>query len=136
MPSTRREPEAPEAVLRGFAEGLGLPVMGESSVKLVPGAALTDRYLLSVPASAITAPQAAGVEKLRVVLARGKRQVADADAPLYLLDADLPENPRELQLVTDRLYGGDVEHRAQPLRTEQRWCAPADEDGVHRHRSA
>jgi starch phosphorylase len=31
--------------------------------------------------------------------------------PLYLLDADLPENPRELQLVTDRLYGGDVEHR-------------------------
>ncbi len=31
--------------------------------------------------------------------------------PLYLLDADIPENPRELQLVTDRLYGGDVEHR-------------------------
>lgn len=31
--------------------------------------------------------------------------------PLYLLDADLPENSRELQLVTDRLYGGDVEHR-------------------------
>jgi starch phosphorylase len=30
---------------------------------------------------------------------------------LYLLDADLPENPRELQLVTDRLYGGDIEHR-------------------------
>ncbi len=31
--------------------------------------------------------------------------------PLYLLDADIPENPRSLQLVTDRLYGGDVEHR-------------------------
>ena len=31
--------------------------------------------------------------------------------PLYLLDADLPENPRDLQLVTDRLYGGDIEHR-------------------------
>ena len=31
--------------------------------------------------------------------------------PLYLLDADVPENPEELQLVTDRLYGGDVEHR-------------------------
>lgn len=30
---------------------------------------------------------------------------------LYLLDADLPENPESLQLVTDRLYGGDVEHR-------------------------
>jgi starch phosphorylase len=31
--------------------------------------------------------------------------------PLYLLDCDLPENPHDLQLVTDRLYGGDVEHR-------------------------
>jgi len=31
--------------------------------------------------------------------------------PLYMLDADIPENPRSLQLVTDRLYGGDVEHR-------------------------
>ena len=31
--------------------------------------------------------------------------------PLYLLDADIPENPEPLQLVTDRLYGGDVEHR-------------------------
>lgn len=30
---------------------------------------------------------------------------------LYLLDADLPENPESLQMVTDRLYGGDVEHR-------------------------
>jgi starch phosphorylase len=30
---------------------------------------------------------------------------------LYLLDSDLPENPHDLQLVTDRLYGGDVEHR-------------------------
>lgn len=31
--------------------------------------------------------------------------------PLYLLDADVPDNPEDLQLVTDRLYGGDVEHR-------------------------
>jgi starch phosphorylase len=31
--------------------------------------------------------------------------------PLYLLDADIPENSHDLQLVTDRLYGGDVEHR-------------------------
>ncbi|MBS1837964.1 MAG: alpha-glucan family phosphorylase, partial [Actinobacteria bacterium] len=31
--------------------------------------------------------------------------------PLYLLDADVEENPQDLQLVTDRLYGGDVEHR-------------------------
>jgi starch phosphorylase len=31
--------------------------------------------------------------------------------PLYLLDADVDENPPELRTVTDRLYGGDVEHR-------------------------
>jgi len=30
---------------------------------------------------------------------------------LYLLDADVDENPDHLRLVTDRLYGGDVEHR-------------------------
>ena len=31
--------------------------------------------------------------------------------PLYLLDTDVEENPPELRAVTDRLYGGDVEHR-------------------------
>ena len=31
--------------------------------------------------------------------------------PLYLLDADVDENPPELREITDRLYGGDTEHR-------------------------
>ncbi|HEY2814493.1 MAG TPA: alpha-glucan family phosphorylase, partial [Acidimicrobiales bacterium] len=31
--------------------------------------------------------------------------------PLYFLDADIDDNPDELRQVTDRLYGGDVEHR-------------------------
>jgi starch phosphorylase len=31
--------------------------------------------------------------------------------PLYLLDTDVDENPPELRCITDRLYGGDVEHR-------------------------
>ncbi|MEI2638242.1 MAG: alpha-glucan family phosphorylase [Microthrixaceae bacterium] len=31
--------------------------------------------------------------------------------PLYLLDTDIPENPEHLQTITDRLYGGDTEHR-------------------------
>ncbi len=31
--------------------------------------------------------------------------------PLYLLDADVDENPPGLRQVTDRLYGGDTEHR-------------------------
>ncbi|MEY2571040.1 MAG: glycogen phosphorylase, partial [Acidimicrobiaceae bacterium] len=31
--------------------------------------------------------------------------------PLYLLDADIDENPPAMREVTDRLYGGDIEHR-------------------------
>ena len=31
--------------------------------------------------------------------------------PLLLLDSDVPENEHELRGVTDRLYGGDQEHR-------------------------
>jgi starch phosphorylase len=31
--------------------------------------------------------------------------------PLYLLDADVDENPPEVRSITDRLYGGDTEHR-------------------------
>ncbi|KAB1653433.1 glycosyltransferase family 1 protein [Pseudoclavibacter chungangensis] len=31
--------------------------------------------------------------------------------PLLLLDTDLPTNPEEFRAITDRLYGGDVEHR-------------------------
>ncbi|HEU4423943.1 MAG TPA: alpha-glucan family phosphorylase [Pilimelia sp.] len=30
---------------------------------------------------------------------------------LYLLDTDIPENPPRLRSITDRLYGGDREHR-------------------------
>jgi len=31
--------------------------------------------------------------------------------PLYLLDTSLPNNSPDIQNITDRLYGGDVEHR-------------------------
>ena len=31
--------------------------------------------------------------------------------PLYLLDCDIDENPDHLRVITDRLYGGDTEHR-------------------------
>src|SRR5690349_22682472 len=33
------------------------------------------------------------------------------DRPLYLLDADVPENGPAERAVTNRLYGGDREHR-------------------------
>ena len=32
-------------------------------------------------------------------------------ASLYLLDTDVADNPPELRRLTDRLYGGDIEHR-------------------------
>ncbi|MGH9245689.1 MAG: alpha-glucan family phosphorylase [Acidimicrobiales bacterium] len=31
--------------------------------------------------------------------------------PLFLLDSDVDENPPEIRGITDRLYGGDTEHR-------------------------
>ena len=31
--------------------------------------------------------------------------------PLLLLDSDIPENDHDMRNVTDRLYGGDTEHR-------------------------
>jgi starch phosphorylase len=31
--------------------------------------------------------------------------------PLYLIDADVDENPPDTRIITDRLYGGDTEHR-------------------------
>ena len=33
--------------------------------------------------------------------------------PLVLLDTNVPENPRELQTITDELYGGDADMRVQ-----------------------
>ena len=33
--------------------------------------------------------------------------------PLLLLDSDIPENEHDMRGVTDRLYGGDQEHRMQ-----------------------
>jgi len=119
MPSTRRKPEAPEATLRGFAEGLGLPVMGESSVKLVHGAALTERYLLSVPAKGIAAKQAA--ELVHVAVALGlEPEMADRVATDLPLSTTLHFGfEREGERTTLKLYcefplarGWDIARRA------------------------
>lgn len=119
MPSTRRKPEAPEATLRGFAEGLGLPVMGESSVKLTQGAALSDRYLLSVPAPGITPQQAA--ELVHVAVSLGlEPDMADRVATDLPLSTTLHFGfEREGERLTLKLYcefplarGWDVARRA------------------------
>lgn len=59
-----------------------------------------------------------GAPPLRVEVALGTTTVAlqvwRADVgrvPLYLLDANLEENDPALRAITDRLYGGDTEHR-------------------------
>ncbi len=46
--------------------------------------------------------------------------------PLLLLDSDIPENEHDLRNVTDRLYGGDQEHRIkQELLAGVGGCAPS-----------
>lgn len=119
MPSTRRKPEAPEATLRGFAEGLGLPVMAENSVKLVTGAALTDRYLLSVPAAGITPQQAAELVHVAVTLGL-EPEMADRVATDLPLSTTLHFGfEREGERTTLKLYcefplarGWDIARRA------------------------
>ena len=69
----------------------------------------------NVPVQVATGPDGAPV-RVEIDLA-GRRlvvQVWRADVgrvPLYLLDTNLPENPPDLQDITDQLYGGDTENR-------------------------
>lgn len=65
-------------------------------------------------------PQACGVERCDVTVrvdlggesvAVGVWKAKVGRVSLYLLDTDLPENPEHLRGITDRLYGGDKEHR-------------------------
>lgn len=54
--------------------------------------------------------------------------------PLLLLDTDIPENTAEYRAVTDRLYGGDTEHRLRQelllgiggVRAVEHWCDLSD----------
>ena len=69
----------------------------------------------NVPVQVATGSDGAPV-RVEIDLA-GRRlvvQVWRADVgrvPLYLLDTNLPENPPDLQDITDQLYGGDTENR-------------------------
>ena len=55
--------------------------------------------------------------------------------PLLLLDSDIPENEHDMRGVTDRLYGGDQEHRIKQeiLAGDRR---RAGDPCVHRDRGA
>ncbi|WP_374627615.1 hypothetical protein [Devosia sp.] len=69
MSSIRQTPEsAAELRLRRFAEALGVPLMGEASAKLVPGALLTDRFLLSAPIAALAPGAVADIVEMAETL--------------------------------------------------------------------
>lgn len=48
-------------------------------------------------------------EQRELVIAVWKAQIGGA--PLLLLDTNIDENPEDFRAITDRLYGGDAEHR-------------------------
>ncbi|MBK8083178.1 MAG: hypothetical protein IPK28_04675 [Devosia sp.] len=62
--------------LRRFAEALGVPLMGETSAKLVPGALLTDRFLLSAPISALAPGTLGDVVEMAETLGLGAEAAA------------------------------------------------------------
>jgi starch phosphorylase len=69
----------------------------------------------NLPVQVATGPDGAPV-RVGIDLA-GRRVVAQVwrvevgRVPLFLLDTNLPENPTDLQDITDQLYGGDQENR-------------------------
>ncbi|GEM_PF-25929 len=104
------------------ASGLGLPVVGVGLLyrqgyfrqELSPDAWQQERYPLIDPYAMAVRP----VEGVRVSVDLGGQplvaQVWRADVGrvrLYLLDSDVEGNDAAGRQVTDRLYGGDTEHR-------------------------
>jgi starch phosphorylase len=69
----------------------------------------------NMPIQLVTSEQGTAV-RVEVDLA-GRRAILQVwraqigRVPLYLLDANVPENPQDIQDVTDQLYGGDQENR-------------------------
>lgn len=104
MPSTRRRSETPRGMLRHFAEGLGLPVMAESSVKLVPGAALTERLLLSVPAAGISPQQSADLGRLATSIGLDPHLAAQVSADLQNASTLHFGFERQYERTTLKLY--------------------------------
>ncbi len=104
------------------ASALGVPLTGVGLFyhqgyfrqELEPDGWQKERYVgLDPHVMALTA-----IEGLRVHIdLAGKELVARiwlasvGRVPLYLLDADVEENEDDCRIVTDRLYGGDSEHR-------------------------
>ena len=106
------------------ASGLGVPVVGVGLFyrqgyfrqELSDDGWQQERYVTMDPHGMAVHP----VEGARVIVdlagATLEAQAWRADVGrvrLYLLDADIEANAAEHRLITDRLYGGDTEHRLQ-----------------------
>ena len=111
------------------ASDLGLPLIAVGSVVplgILP--AVADRGRLAareLPVAGSAGPAAAAADRQRrrrrcwwrwrcrtATQLRARVWIAQVGRiPLLLLDSDIPENEHDLRSVTDRLYGGDQEHR-------------------------
>ncbi|MEE4025694.1 alpha-glucan family phosphorylase [Gordonia sp. PKS22-38] len=109
------------------ASDLGLPLIG---VGLFYGSGYfhqslshdgwqVERYPVNDPTSLPLAPLVDGDDPVMITIAMPGGRVLSARVwvatvgriPLLLLDSDVPVNDEELRSITDRLYGGDQDHR-------------------------
>ncbi|MFN2505193.1 MAG: alpha-glucan family phosphorylase [Acidimicrobiales bacterium] len=104
------------------ATGLGVPLVGVGLFyqqgyfrqELTPDGWQQERYVALDPHAMALNPEAIAVQVDLVEAGPLVAHVWRADVgrvPLYLLDSDIEENQDEGRRITDRLYGGDVEHR-------------------------
>jgi starch phosphorylase len=103
------------------ASGLGVPALGVGLFyregyfrqELTPDGWQQERYVALDPHAMALTPEDVEVQvdlSGRTLRARVWRATVGR-VPLYLLDSDVENNDDECRHVTDRLYGGDVEHR-------------------------
>ncbi|MFN2606874.1 MAG: alpha-glucan family phosphorylase [Acidimicrobiales bacterium] len=106
------------------ASGMGVPLVGVGLFyrqgyfrqELAPDGWQEQRYVTLDPAALLLRPFDGGRAAVRVEQA-GRTlhariwQAQVGRVPLLLLDTDVPENDHEGRSITDRLYGGDIEHR-------------------------
>jgi starch phosphorylase len=103
------------------ASGLGVPIVGVGLFyrqgyfrqELTPDGWQQERYVALDPHAMALTPEHVDVEvdmAGRPLIARVWRATVGR-VPLYLLDSDVERNDDDGRRVTDRLYGGDAEHR-------------------------
>ncbi len=103
------------------ASALGVPVVGVGLFyrdgyfrqQLTPDGWQQERYVPLDPHAMALVPEDAEVQVELDAMHLSARvwKATVGRVPLYLLDSDVDQNEDQLRHVTNRLYGGDVEHR-------------------------